>query len=170
MLHYGLPTSSSKLKVKQIDQQFNNGQIFIRSRYDDISACGKIIQVIQTLNEVIPLEQAIMADIDLEIALLQFLLNFRSAVLGDPKLIQIGSTARKEALEQMNKQQGSDSDEEAGFNYTGYSRIEKETVKAFDVVAMMMEAPNMNNIIEAFATKMLLNLAYSGKASGKTEQ
>jgi hypothetical protein len=34
----------------------------------------------------------------------------------------------------------------------------------------MMEAPSMNHIIEAFATKMLLNLAYSAKAAGKEGQ
>lgn len=75
-----------------------------------------------------------MADLDLEVALMQFLLNFRSAILGDPKLVQIGTTARKEALEEMNKNNGSDSEDE-GFGLSGYSRIEKETVKAFDCIA-----------------------------------
>jgi hypothetical protein len=43
MLAYGMPTCSSKLKVKHIEAQQG---IFIRSRYDDISTCGKLIQTI----------------------------------------------------------------------------------------------------------------------------
>lgn len=54
-----------------------------------------------------------MADVDLEHALAQFILTFRSTVLGDPKLIMLGQTARDESIGEQNEgQRRNDSSDE----------------------------------------------------------
>lgn len=85
-----MPTSGSKMKVKYIEPQYVDGKLIIRSRYDDISICGKIVALMRTMNEAIEMNRGTMGDVDLEHALAQFVLTFRSTILGDPKLVMLG--------------------------------------------------------------------------------
>lgn len=97
MFSYGLPTSSGKLKVKFVEGIQAPNQL-IRNRYDDFSVCGCIIQLIGDLSKALELPQGRMADVELELAMLNFILTFRSSVIGDPKLIMFGRTTRTDAV------------------------------------------------------------------------
>ena len=161
MFSYGMPTSNGKLKVKYVDA---SASVLIRSRYDDFSVCGSLIVLLGDLNKALELPQGRMADVDLEVSLLNFILCFRQSVLGDPKLITFGRTTKQDALNSIEGQaKVADSDENDEY-VSAYNRIETETVQGLDAIAEMMEAQNMKAIMESFAQKMLLNLAYSHKA------
>ena len=62
----------------------------IKARYDDITISGRIVDLLRTLNEAIRMDNGVMGLADFEIACLGFILNFRSCILGDPKLIMLG--------------------------------------------------------------------------------
>lgn len=98
-------------------------------------------------------------DIELELALAQAICMFKSSVLGDPRLLLMGSNALDQAT---GIRKGSDDDtaEENAQVVHEYVKIDNETQKSYNSLAQMMENNDMKAIMTVFAEKLLMNLVY----------
>lgn len=92
---------------------------------------------------------------DLETSLLQFGVTFKSQVLGDPRVILLGTRNFPSILK----------DE---FDDT-LEKLETDTMRSYNQLANMMENQDMQSIFDVFAEKMLYNLicAEGGTDNGK---
>ena len=89
---------------------------------------------------------------ELETALLQFAVTFKIQVLGDPRMILIGSQnlPAREISED-------------------YEKLESDAFRSQNRIAEMMQQVNMMAIIDLFTEKMLQNIVYTngGTEDGK---
>ena len=92
---------------------------------------------------------------DLEASLLQFAVTFKSQILGDPRVVLIGSQAIPSLPPNLNDELDDT-----------YAQMENDTIKSYNQLANIMENQDMQSIVNIFAEKMILNLVYS---DGKTE-
>lgn len=92
LFSYGLPSSSSKLPLRQAN---GDNQLQIQSRYDDLSIMSRIILIIKHINQIKQHNKDREVEIDLELALVQSICMFKSSVLGDPRLLLLGANAHE---------------------------------------------------------------------------
>lgn len=87
---------------------------------------------------------------------MNFISRFKSSILGDPRLILLGSTSHDEAI---GKRPDSE-DIPSEYPGSAYAKIENESATGLDAVAKMMDNKDMQSILEIFAEKLLMNLVY----------
>ena len=73
-------------------------------------------------------------------------MTFKSQILGDPRVILIGSSALPESLNFNDE-----------FDDT-YERLENDTIRSYNALANLMDNQTMQGIVDVFAEKMLQNL------------
>lgn len=83
-------------------------------------------------------------------------MSFKSQILGDPRVILIGS----QAIPQIFSEEFDDSLE----------RMENDTMKAYNSLAQIMECSDMQSIFDVFAEKILQNLVFTDGQSDSGKQ
>lgn len=99
---FGLPSSSSKLPIKYASAETLSSDIKIKARYDDFSLISKFITLMSHLNQLKYKDNNFHADWSLENGLIHFIQCFKSNVLGDPRIILLGASARADSNEKKN--------------------------------------------------------------------
>lgn len=124
-------------------------------------------------------------DWSLEIGLIHFISGFKSNILSDPRIMLLGAAAKADVLGKKQKEAGLDrngnpneynSDDDMGNHYP-YSRASgsspstdsTDIYSSYNSIAQIMEKKDMKTILNAFAEKILLNLAYT-KPQGSSKK
>ena len=124
-------------------------------QYSDFLICSRIIYLCRITSQLASQQQRkILAD--LEGSLLQFAVTFKSQILGDPRVVLIGSQAIPSLPPNLNDELDDT-----------YAQMENDTIKSYNQLANIMENQDMQSIVNIFAEKMIWNLVYS---DGKMEQ
>ena len=159
LFSYGLPSSQSKLKLRQASAD-QLQQFAIKNRYDDLTMLSRFIYLIKLTNQLKQHDNQRAIDVDLELGLIQFISMFKSSVFSDPRVILLAATAREESIgKRKNSNDSGNDDQEKNMSYA--DKIDNETRTSHDSLAQMMDNEDMNTILNFFAEKMLLNLVYS---------
>lgn len=93
---------------------------------------------------------------------MQSICTFKSTILGDPRILMMGATAKEESQGKRNESSDSIADENDAY-VNPYIRMDNETRDSYNSIANMMEQPNMNAIMSIFAEKILMNLVYTSQ-------
>lgn len=95
LFSYGLPSSGSKLPIKFAND--NGNPVQVKTRYDDLTIVSRLIYLMKLLSDFKKHHSEVLTTVELELALVQSICLFKSSVLGDPRILLLGSTAAEEA-------------------------------------------------------------------------
>ena len=118
-----------------------SSELWITSRYDDLSIISKFLQLISYLNDIKNEDKSYQADYALEITLINFIQSFKLHALGDGRIRDLADTAYEEAKGKRKSRDnsspldGGETDEENQQVVSLYNQMDRAAQRSHDSLA-----------------------------------